>query len=528
MNTDPRQFRRRVKRNNPQIDTKAVAGAGGDDATKWPLDASASLSANVVIDGAAGTHSLTFEDLLDFIADVTAINLRAAANVNILADEAMELSAQTNLVLAGVDILSLQSSSSFRMRTPAVVAATAIANYPLLLTNATTGQAEFAQMALAALAQSGATSNQVPSWNGSAWVPVTPATGIGGSTGATTERVLVADGTGGATLKATPVTIDTSGNITGAGSITCTAFVIDQTTYSGRTLNRLMSDGTNEAVVLGPSGTGYVSRDMPDGGAGGNQRGNYATDFGTRTGVGQATAVASGAYAFNAGLDNIVSGSYSGSLGLSNTVSQSYSYGFGNTNTVSGFWSVCFGRGVSVTSNFAFAAGDYHSVTGEGGSAFGRYASAYLRGMQSLASGLFAATGDNQGAHVVAFRATSDATPSNLFLDGSSSRIVVPVNSSGLVQIMLVGRTNTAGGKWATAVRQVSWNKGTTAGSMTISALDTIGTDRGSNAGAWPAGWAFNITADTTNGAIDLQVTGEAATNIRWSAVLRWGEDTFA
>jgi hypothetical protein len=63
---------------------------------------------------------------------------------------------------------------------------------------------------------------------------------------------------------------------------------------------------------------------------------------------------------------------------------------------------------------------------------------------------------------------------------------------------------------------------------MTISAVDTIGTDRGSNAGAWPAGWAFAITADTTNGALDLQVTGAAATNIRWVATIEWAEVTFA
>lgn len=41
---------------------------------------------------------------------------------------------------------------------------------------------------------------------------------IGGSTGGTTERILVADGTGGSTLKASGVTIDSSNNVTGAAT----------------------------------------------------------------------------------------------------------------------------------------------------------------------------------------------------------------------------------------------------------------------------------------------------------------------
>lgn len=44
--------------------------------------------------------------------------------------------------------------------------------------------------------------------------------GIGGSTGGTTNRVLTANGTGGATLQACPVTIDSSGNVTGVNTLT--------------------------------------------------------------------------------------------------------------------------------------------------------------------------------------------------------------------------------------------------------------------------------------------------------------------
>lgn len=49
--------------------------------------------------------------------------------------------------------------------------------------------------------------------------------GIGGSTGTTDNRVLRADGTGGATVQASAVTIDDSGNVSGVGNITLSGTV---------------------------------------------------------------------------------------------------------------------------------------------------------------------------------------------------------------------------------------------------------------------------------------------------------------
>lgn len=51
----------------------------------------------------------------------------------------------------------------------------------------------------------------------STWATISA--GIGGSTGASDNRVLRADGTGGGTLQSSAVTIDDSGNVTGAGSV---------------------------------------------------------------------------------------------------------------------------------------------------------------------------------------------------------------------------------------------------------------------------------------------------------------------
>jgi hypothetical protein len=129
----------------------------------------------------------------------------------------------------------------------------------------------------------------------------------------------------------------------------------------------------------------------------------------------------------------------------------------------------------------------------------------------------------------MARRSTTDATPSNLFLDGSSARVLVPANSSGVAMITVVARTNTAGDQHMTWRRRVNWERGVAVGTVSVD-VETMGTDRGYTGGAWGAGpaWTLAITADTTNGAINIIGTGAAATNIRWVADIEWVETTFA
>lgn len=68
---------------------------------------------------------------------------------------------------------------------------------------------------LSNLTQSGATSGQVATWNGSAWAPATPSGGGGGS--GTVTSVQVSGGTTGLTYSGGPIT--TSGTITMAGTL---------------------------------------------------------------------------------------------------------------------------------------------------------------------------------------------------------------------------------------------------------------------------------------------------------------------
>lgn len=302
-------------------------------------------------------------------------------------------------------------------------------------------------------------------------------------------------------------------------------------TYSSQTFSlwTATNAATNVNVVLTPKGTGYLSLQMPDGAGGGNQRGTNAVDLSFRTGAAQAAHVASGSDSFQAGRDNKTTGSAASTFGLSNTNSADCGVSGGILNTLSGIYGTAFGRSNNVSGNIGFAANDGNTVTGQSGSAFGYNSVASLFGQHAVSGGKFAANGDCQFSSMIARRATSDATPATLFLDGSSARLTVPANSSGRVTIRMVCRSNTTGAIWATGDRVLSWTRGVAANTTTISAIDTIGTDHGSNAGAWPAGLALTITADTTNGAIDLSFTGLAATNLRTGAsILDFTEVTFA
>lgn len=72
------------------------------------------------------------------------------------------------------------------------------------------------------------------------------ASGIGGSTGGTTNRVLTANGTGGSTLQACPVTIDSSGNVSGVGTLGC-----DTLTTSGDITTPGTSSFANNGIRCG-------------------------------------------------------------------------------------------------------------------------------------------------------------------------------------------------------------------------------------------------------------------------------------
>ena len=359
-----------------------------------------------------------------------------------------------------------------------------------------------------------------------------PSGSIGGTLGSVANTLARTSGTGGSTLQGSGVTLDDN------AVMLATNWTVGHAVYSGRTFAKFCAVGSNIALVIGPTGTGYISAQNPDGTtAGGNQRGDNAVDL--SFGRSSAARVASGAGSFAGGQDAQAAntGAFSWRATVTSiagvgfglgTVSGQFGFHAGAFNTVSGQSGGAIGEGHANSGQGGFCSNLYNVVTSLAGSATGYTSVASLYGQWSHASGRYSANGDCQSSLMELRRVTTDATPANLFLDGSSARLVVPANSSGTALVSVIAKTATAGGDQMHWDRLVRWRRGVTPGSVDIDVV-TIGTDRGFTGGAWGSGppWAMTITADTVNGGWAPVGTGAPATNIRWGSSVRWMEISF-
>lgn len=259
----------------------------------------------------------------------------------------------------------------------------------------------------------------------------------------------------------------------------------------------------NVSLVLWPQGTGaLIAGPPPDGAAvGGNNRGANAIDLCmVRTG---ASNVGAGAGCITlGGRNNYSLGNYSGAGGDASGTQGTACFVFGQNGYTLGV------TGSAVFGHFTGSNVSYELV-------WGSYSIGRLVGALTGACGGFAAQGDAQQHLFVGRVQTSNATPTEVFLDGSSARISINPNSSAVLVFNFVARTSTAAGTIESACyrREVLVTRGAAVGSTTIVGEQTLGTDIIS-AGLAAAGGP-TISADTTNGCVKVEYTGIAATNIR-------------
>jgi len=310
-------------------------------------------------------------------------------------------------------------------------------------------------------------------------------TGIGGTLGTVDNAVPRADGVGGYTAQGSDIIIDDA----------------TTTTQNNIAIRNDHSGQTNSALVLTPKGTGaFILGPKPDGTAtGGNARGTNAVDL--QTTRGNAARVASGQSSFTAGFDNTASGTYNIALGRQCNAS-------GSQNAA------VLGGEVNVASaNFSTSAG------GQNNTASGVYAGTFAGfrtvadrySMQSHAAGRFATDGDAQRARFVMRNKTTTNAAVELFLDGSSARLTIPSGKylTGTINIAGIKSDGTAA---ASYIRQFSIKNvaGTTS---LVGTVNTIGTDEA-------AGTTISITANDTNDALKVEVTGITSETWRWVAAV--------
>lgn len=282
------------------------------------------------------------------------------------------------------------------------------------------------------------------------------------------------------------------------------------------------------AVVFSPKGSGGISLRIPDGSAtGGNARGAYSTDLSPTGSL--ATDVASGSYAVAVGNSVMAAGDYSVSVGYGAKTSSNYSVSIGkSTIPSSSEYAVVVGNS-TVTRSGRMA---YSSSINGNSLASGNY-STYMGGIgngyDASTDGVFVypsagpvlGSSDTTDSVARAIRFvlgtdTTDATPTILYTDAMTETgygyMKVLNNSSAIFDATIVCGVKTSGGN--AAYINFTGTIINNAGTMIISC--TPGVFAGTS--GFASSLAVSVTADSTNKALQISVTGIAATNIRWAA----------
>jgi hypothetical protein len=192
----------------------------------------------------------------------------------------------------------------------------------------------------------------------------------------------------------------------------------------------------------------------------------------------------------------------------------------GDSNSISANGSVILGGyNNTITAQYGLASGRDAVVSGVFGSANGAYCIASRYGQQSKASGRFVSTGDAQVSTLIARRRTTTATPTELFLDGSSARLTVPEGATYGFTIKVVARQTNDDFSIARYVFEGVATRDT-GGNVSVQVTKTYEYEDDSD-------WGCAVDADTANQTIRITVTGKAGNDINWVARIET-EETFA
>ena len=143
----------------------------------------------------------------------------------------------------------------------------------------------------------------------------------------------------------------------------------------------------------------------------------------------------------------------------------------------------------------------------------GHSAKASHFGEVAYAGGSFSEAGDAQGSFYVLRGTTYNNTPTELYLDGGSQRLMVS-DRTMTFDILLAARTAVPWSAGWTAQGVIEgWGAGAV-GFVGAPVVTPLGDDIG--------GLAFNVLAE--NGALVLKVTGPSDTTVRWVATVRTSE----
>lgn len=353
------------------------------------------------------------------------------------------------------------------------------------------------------------------------------ASGLSG-TGSIDNAALRADGTGGATLQNSAWIIADNATASPNNTVNHASF-------------QATGGTTNVSASIVPKGTGAFCLAVPDGTAtGGNVRGANAIDLQTLRSA--ANQVAAGASSIVIGVNSRAANANDLAIGSSATGSGGDATSIGSSATAAvqaaaiGYTAIASGQAAfagptaTASGNYSIAIGRSCTASGESSTAMG--VAAISSGIYSTGIGYrpvttrlgmfahganfidpFSEFGSAQYVRFVASKKTTNATPTTLMLDASSTRLTITSGKILFATVRISG-IKSDGSATACYLRKVAIKNvgGTTS---LVGAIDVIGVDIEDNILTDIA-----ITADDANDALQINVTGIAAETWRWVAVV--------
>lgn len=303
-------------------------------------------------------------------------------------------------------------------------------------------------------------------------------------------------------------------------------FCFSKTAYGYGPSNGYQRTGWMMLTQAGSSSAGYYGVSFSDGShASGVQ--SMALGGTSSTASGQAAIVAGG---FNNTASSTQSGVFAGASNTASTSNYAVVIG-GNSNTANNTNAAVLGGSGVTASGFASV------VLGGSSNASNANSSVVVGGQSGTARSIdsykalpsdnpVGGSGFTQGGVLVLGKQTTDATVTTLtsFVGAASTtnQLVLPNNAAYYVRGSVIANV-TGGGNTKAWSFEAAIKRGANAASTTLmqNSLNVVASDTGA------AGWAVTLAADTTNGAFQVQVTGQAATTISWTCRLDSTEVTF-
>lgn len=214
------------------------------------------------------------------------------------------------------------------------------------------------------------------------------------------------------------------------------------------------------------------------------------------------------------GVNTFCDGNQSFAMGLNSIANGHQSMSVGLNSLAAGEGSVALGYSSSAYSQGSTCIGYNSSASGQGSIALGYRASTSRQGQLAVANGGFGGVkGTAQSSIIVQYVSTSGNTPTNMDAEGKGYTMLLETETVYNIVIQVAAKSETA------TTDNAIWNfRSAIRRRNTAATTQIISNNR--FADLVPAGWDCNISADTTNGALNIVVTGAAGHDIRWVATI--------